>query len=78
VVRLAYHTYEWPKRMVVLLRDAADKSNTEHREFEDALKKRRSQFSHQLKLYQESISEFEGVGEKDLKKEEKGHSVREL
>ena len=64
---LAYHAYEWPKKTVVVLRDASDKANTEHREFEDALKRRRTGFNKQLTEYQEEIAAFDNIGEKDLK-----------
>lgn len=64
---LAYHAYEWPKKTVVILKDATDKANNEHREFEDALKRRRHAFAKQLQEYQEDISMFDTIGEKDMK-----------
>ncbi|KAK3261578.1 hypothetical protein CYMTET_29517 [Cymbomonas tetramitiformis] len=64
---LAYHAYEWPKKMVVILKDATDKANTEHRSFEDQLKARRSAFNHQLIEYDAAITSFDTHGDKEAR-----------
>ena len=69
--QLAYHAYEWPKKMMSVIKESTDKANAEHREFEDSLKRRRTGFSKQLTEYQAEITAFETIGEKDLKVEGK-------
>jgi dynein heavy chain len=65
--QLAYHAYEWPKKMMSVLKESTDKAAAEHKEFEDSLKRRRKGFDKQLTDYQAEITAFESIGEKDLK-----------
>jgi hypothetical protein len=38
---IGMRAYEWPKRMVDIMKEASTKANAEHKEFEQQLKKRR-------------------------------------
>ena len=55
---LAVRAYEWPKKMLDIMKEAVAKVNKEHRAFEDALKKRRAAFSQLLMKYEEEIEQF--------------------
>eukprot|EP00951_Prasinocladus_malaysianus_P050672 scaffold682805_cov38-Prasinocladus_malaysianus.AAC.1 len=45
--------------MVDIMRDAVNKANTEHREFEQQLKKRRVAFAETLAEYEKAVDQFE-------------------
>lgn len=49
--------------MVEIMREAVAKANTEHRMFEDQLKKRRAAFAEQLRQWQEEVDAFAGFGD---------------
>lgn len=55
---LAVRAYEWPKKMLDIMKEAVAKLNKEHRAFEYALKKRRAAFSQLLMKYEEEIEQF--------------------
>ncbi len=38
---IAMRAYEWPRKMLDIMREATTKANAEHKEFEQQLKKRR-------------------------------------
>ncbi|GMH33280.1 hypothetical protein BSKO_01114 [Bryopsis sp. KO-2023] len=56
---ISLQAYEWPQKMVEIMKEATTKANMEHREFEQELKKRRKEFSELLEEYQEEVNSFE-------------------
>ncbi|KAK9812825.1 hypothetical protein WJX72_004356 [[Myrmecia] bisecta] len=60
---VAMRAYEWPKKMVAIMKDAIGKANGEHRDFESALKKRRKDFADLLDKYQAEVDKYEARAE---------------
>ncbi|CAG9464833.1 unnamed protein product [Pedinophyceae sp. YPF-701] len=60
---LAIRAYEWPRRMVDILKEAVQKANSEQRVFEDELKKQRAEFLERLAEFEEQVEAFETYGE---------------
>jgi hypothetical protein len=56
---IAVKAYEWPRKMVEIMKEAGAKANSEHKEFESALKLRRKEFSELLDRYQAEVGGWE-------------------
>lgn len=41
---IAMRAYEWPRKMIEIMKEATTKANAEHKDFEQQLKKRRKVF----------------------------------
>ena len=63
--KVAMLSYEWPKKMVSIMKEATAAANAEHRAFEDALKKRRATFQETLVTYGQEIDSYEPIGDVD-------------
>lgn len=56
----ARKAYEWPSRFSNVLREAATKAASEHRQFETALQARRKEFDKRVEQYAAELSVVEG------------------
>lgn len=59
----AMRAYEWPRKMMDIMKEANTKANTEHKEFETQLKKRRKEFGEQLEVYQKEVESYHNKSE---------------
>ncbi|MEW5299252.1 MAG: hypothetical protein WDW36_002285 [Sanguina aurantia] len=55
---ISMKAYEAPRRMVEVMKQAALKANSEHREYESQLKKRRKEFGEQLEGYAKDLESY--------------------
>ncbi|MEW5311652.1 MAG: hypothetical protein WDW38_003348 [Sanguina aurantia] len=55
---ISMKAYEAPRRMVEVMKQAATKANSEHREYESQLKKRRKEFGEQLEAYAKDLESY--------------------
>ncbi|GLI65190.1 hypothetical protein VaNZ11_008652 [Volvox africanus] len=76
-LEVAIKAYEWPRRMVDVMREANTKVNGEHKEFEAQLKARRKDFGELLETY---AKEVESYGNKNeiVKRDQIAGEVAEL
>jgi len=58
-MHVALGCYEWPKKMVDIMKEAAFKANTEHKSFEAALKAQRVDFAAKLAEYQKEVEAYD-------------------
>ena len=60
---LAIKSYEWPKKIISIMKEAVTKANQEYRAFEDRVKQRRTAFAQLLTQYEEEIALYADRGE---------------
>jgi len=60
---LAIKSYEWPKKIISIMKEAVTKANQEYRAFEDRVKQRRTAFAQLLTQYEEEIALYVDRGE---------------
>ena len=67
--------YEWPKKMVDIMKDALAKANAEHKEFEQQLKKRRKEFGELIDSYAKEVEGYHTKAE-IIKRDQIAHEVQ--
>ncbi|KAL3158235.1 hypothetical protein ABBQ38_010487 [Trebouxia sp. C0009 RCD-2024] len=55
---IAMKAYEWPKKFVSIMKEAATKATSEQREFETSLKKRKREFGETLERYEAEVDKY--------------------
>ncbi|DBB17910.1 TPA: hypothetical protein ACH3X3_002922 [Trebouxia sp. C0006] len=55
---VAMKAYEWPKKFVSIMKEAATKATSEQREFESSLKKRKRDFGETLERYEAEVDKY--------------------
>ncbi|KAG2490029.1 hypothetical protein HYH03_011494 [Edaphochlamys debaryana] len=74
---VAIKAYEWPRKMVEVMRDANAKVNLEHKEFEAQLKARRKEFGELLETYSKDVDSYAAKNE-IVKRDQIAGEVAEL
>ncbi|KXZ48211.1 DHC-9 protein [Gonium pectorale] len=76
-LEVAIKAYEWPRKMVEVMRDANTKVNAEHKEFEAQLKARRRDFGELLEFYGREVESY-GTKNEIVKRDQIAGEVTDL
>jgi len=74
---IAMRAYEWPRKMIDIMKEATTKANAEHKEFEQQLKKRRKEFGEVLEKYAVEMEQYHNKNE-IMKRDQIATEVSEL
>ncbi|KAF5833108.1 hypothetical protein DUNSADRAFT_10689 [Dunaliella salina] len=74
---IAMRAYEWPRKMMDIMKEATTKANAEHKEFELQLKKRRKEFGDVLEKYAVEMEQYHNKNE-IMKRDQIATEVSEL
>ncbi|GFR45764.1 hypothetical protein Agub_g7181 [Astrephomene gubernaculifera] len=76
-LEVAIKAYEWPRKMIEVMRDANAKANAEHKDFEAQLKARRRDFGELLETYSREVESY-GTKNEIVKRDQIAGEVTDL